>query len=63
MKSISVRHNNLDATGHFSYIDLTGNKWYYCDTNRWELQKDIVEVVSPVVDVIYKVVDVESKSF
>lgn len=45
------------------YIDLTTNRWYYCDTKAWNLPVAIVKAVLPIVNSIYKQVDLAQKSF
>jgi len=36
------------------YIDLTTNKWFYCDTAGWSPPKDVKKVVSPIVEMTYE---------
>ena len=45
------------------YVDLTTNKWFYCDTAGWTPPKDVKKLVSPIVELIYEEANVGIKSF
>ena len=45
------------------YIDLSTNKWFYCDTAGWSPPKDVKKVVSPIVEMMYEAANESIRSF